>query len=155
MYNISPFNACRNIQKYIVECTFSFPDTKGKHSRQMGVSKFLNQQRQHGKPALESDNVLQDAGASNTLQVFPGFQEKVSHRLRYFSDDKLRDKRQQPNQKFSIKRDVHILGATKKPGKYLQSDEKRLQLRIRLDDQLTRRLAYQAEDDAEESSFGL
>lgn len=131
-----------------------FSDTKGKYSRQMGVSKFLGQQRQYGEPALESDNVLQNAGASDTLQVFPGFQEKVSHGLRYFSDE-LRDKRQQPDQEFSINRDVHVFGATEKPGEYLQPDEKRLQLRIRLDDQLTRWLAHQTEDDAEESSLGL
>ena len=121
----------------------------------MGVSKFLSQQRQHGESALESDNVLQNAGASDTLQVFTGFQEKVSHGLRYFSDDKLRDKRQQPDQEFSINRFVHVFGATEKSGEYLQPDEKRLQLRICLDDQLTRRLAHQTENDAEESSLGL
>lgn len=71
---------------------YFFSDTKSKYSRQMGVSKFLDQQCQHGKPALESDNILQNAGATDTLQVFSGFQEKISHGIRYIYDELFLDK---------------------------------------------------------------
>ena len=96
IFNVSPFymENVKHIQNNTLFTKYVFSDTKGKYSRQVGVSKFLSQQRQHSEPAIESDNVFQDAGASDILQVLPGFQKKVSHGLWYFSDDKFHDKRQ-------------------------------------------------------------
>jgi len=121
----------------------------------VGISEFLGQQRQLGEPVLESDNVLlQDARTSDTLQVFPGFQEKISRGLQYDPDHEFLDKRQL-HQELPVGRDAHLLGAAEKSGEYLQPDEKRLQFRVRVDDQLAGRLARQTEDVAEEGSLGL
>jgi len=121
----------------------------------VGFSKFLGQQRQLGEPVPEGDDVLQDAGASDTLQVLPGFQEKISRGLQYIrNDDEFADK-WQLHQELPVDRNARVLGAAKESGEHLQPDEERLQLRVRVDDQLAGWLAQQTEDVAEEGSFGL
>lgn len=125
------------------------PDIESKYSGQMGISKFLGQQRQHGEPALEGDNVLQDASASDTSEIFPGFQEKIPHGLQHFRDNELVDKRQHLDQEPT---NTHVIGTAEKSGEHLQPDEKRLQLRVRVDDQLARRFARQTANDAEKQS---
>jgi hypothetical protein len=120
----------------------------------VGISELLGQQRQLGEPVLESDNVLQDAGTSDTLQVLPGFQEEISRGLQYIPDHEFLDK-WQLHQELPVDRNAHLLGAAEKSGEYLQPDEKRLQFRVRVDDQLAGWLAHQTENVAEEGSFRL
>lgn len=121
----------------------------------MGVSKFPGEQHQHGEPAVESDNVFQDAGAADTLEIFPGIQEKVSHGVRYIRDNELPDQRQHSDEELPVERGVHVLGAAEKPGEHLQPDEERLQLRVRVDHQLAGRFAHEAADVPEEGAPGL
>lgn len=125
----------------------------------MGISKFLGQQRQlGGEPAVESgDNLLQNASTSSTLEVFASFQEKISHGLQHVvRDDELLDERRLCEE-FSVDDNVRVLdGAAEKFGEYLQPDEERLQLRVRVDYQLAGWLAYPAENDpALQGPFGL
>lgn len=121
----------------------------------MGFPEFLGEQREHGERPLEEHRVLQDASSSDTLQVFAGLQEEEPRGVRVLPEQF--DDKQQPEEKpFDHQLHTAAVRTSEKPGKHLQSDAKRLQLRVRVYGQLARGCTRPAENTgAEEVQDGL
>lgn len=130
---------------------------KDEHSGQVGLAKFLGEQRKHGQRASEERRFFQDARPPNTLQVLARVQEEESDRVRHVLVQFLLDRRRE-NCLARRHRHLHAaaLRASQEPGEHLQPDAKRLQFRVRVGRQLARGIAReQAEGGAEEGEDGL
>lgn len=115
-----------------------FTATESEHPGQVGFSEFLGEQREHGQRALEGDHFLQDASSSDTLQVLASLQKEEPRSIRLFFQQFLDKQRyEKPLDNYD-----HLytaaLRTSEKLREHLQSNAKRLQLRIRVYSQFTR-----------------
>lgn len=127
---------------------------ESQHPGQVGLPKLPGEQHKHGERASESHDFLQNASSSDTLQVLAGVQEEKPRSLRVVLDEHPRKWKRLEE----LARDNDVVDAvrpTEEFREHLQSDKKRLQLRVRVDSQLTRGVAQQTENRAKENEDGL